>query len=62
VIEELARTLEKIFRGQVSSIDWRCADTLTFLGERQDLLEITGTQGMGCGAGLKPRMSPTRGA
>ena len=42
VIEELARTLEKIFRGKVTSVDWRCADDLAFLGERQDLLEIVG--------------------
>jgi signal transduction histidine kinase len=42
VLEELARTLEKIFRGKVSSIDWRCPDDLAFLGERQDLLEIVG--------------------
>jgi signal transduction histidine kinase len=42
VIEELARTLEKIFRGKVDAVDWRCPDDLTFLGERQDLLEIAG--------------------
>lgn len=42
VIEELARTLERIFRDKVSSIDWTCPDDLTFLGERQDLLEIVG--------------------
>jgi signal transduction histidine kinase len=42
VLEELTRTLEKIFRGKVSSIDWRCPDDLAFLGERQDLLEIVG--------------------
>jgi signal transduction histidine kinase len=42
VLEELARTLEKIFRDKVSSIDWRCPDDLAFLGERQDLLEIVG--------------------
>jgi signal transduction histidine kinase len=42
VIEELARTLEKIFQATISEIDWRCAETLAFLGERQDLLEIAG--------------------
>jgi signal transduction histidine kinase len=42
VLEELARTLEKIFRGKVTSLDWRCPDDLAFLGERQDLLEIIG--------------------
>jgi signal transduction histidine kinase len=42
VLEELSRTLEKIFRGKVSSVDWECPDELSFLGERQDLLEIAG--------------------
>ncbi len=42
VLEELSRTLERIFRGRVSSVDWRCPDDLCFLGERQDLLEIAG--------------------
>lgn len=42
VLEELGRTLEKIFRDKVSSVDWRCADDLYFPGERQDLLEIAG--------------------
>ena len=42
VLEELARTLERIFRDKALSIDWRCPDDLAFLGERQDLLEIVG--------------------
>ncbi len=42
VVEELSRTLEKIFRGKVQSVDWRAPDALYFLGERQDLLEIAG--------------------
>ncbi len=42
VLEDLSRTLEKIFRDKVSSVDWECPDDLNFLGERQDLLEITG--------------------
>ncbi len=42
VLEELARTLERIFRDKVSEIDWRCGDDLVFAGERQDLLEIVG--------------------
>ena len=42
VLEELSRTLERIFRDKVSEIDWRCDDGLAFAGERQDLLEIAG--------------------
>lgn len=42
LLEELSRTLEKIFRGKVSAIDWRAPDDLVFVGERQDLLEIAG--------------------
>ena len=42
VLEELSRTLERIFRDKVSEIDWRCDDRLAFAGERQDLLEIAG--------------------
>jgi len=42
VLEDLSRTLEKIFRGKVSSVDWECPEDLYFLGERQDLLEIAG--------------------
>ena len=42
VIEELGRTLEKIFQDKVSGIDTSVAKGLWFLGERQDLLEIIG--------------------
>ncbi|MBV8592833.1 MAG: sensor histidine kinase N-terminal domain-containing protein, partial [Caulobacteraceae bacterium] len=42
VVDELARTLERIFRGKVRAIDWRAPDDLAFQGERQDLLEIAG--------------------
>jgi signal transduction histidine kinase len=42
VLEELSRTLERIFRHKVSEIDWRCDDGLCFAGERHDLLEIAG--------------------
>jgi len=42
LLEELSRTLEKIFRDKVSAVDWRADDELVFLGERQDLLEIAG--------------------
>ena len=42
VLEELALTLERIFRDRDVEIDWRAPDALCFLGERQDLLEMAG--------------------
>jgi signal transduction histidine kinase len=42
VLDELARTLERIFRDKGVTIDWDAPDDLCFLGERQDLLEIAG--------------------
>jgi signal transduction histidine kinase len=42
VLDELARTLERIFQDKVSEIEWTCPEDLVFLGERQDLLEIAG--------------------
>jgi signal transduction histidine kinase len=42
VLEELALTLERIFRDREVEIDWRAPDDLCFLGERQDLLEMAG--------------------
>jgi signal transduction histidine kinase len=42
VLEDLGRTLEKIFRYKDVVIDWRAPDDLLFLGERQDFLEIAG--------------------
>ncbi len=42
VLEDLARTLEKIFAATVSEVEWRCPPDLAFLGERQDLMEIAG--------------------
>jgi signal transduction histidine kinase len=42
VLEELARTLERIFQEKVSEIEWTCPEALTFQGERQDLMEIAG--------------------
>jgi signal transduction histidine kinase len=42
VLDELARTLERIFRDKGVSIDWDAPDDLHFLGERQDLMEIAG--------------------
>ena len=42
VLDELARTLERIFRDKGVAIDWDAPDDLWFLGERQDFLEIAG--------------------
>jgi signal transduction histidine kinase len=42
VVEDLSRTLEKIFRDKIREIEWDCPEALHFLGERQDLLEIVG--------------------
>lgn len=42
VLDELARTLERIFRDKGVEIDWDADDELVFLGERQDFMEIAG--------------------
>ena len=42
VLDELSRTLEKIFRAKRFEIDWDAPDELFFLGERQDFMEIAG--------------------
>ncbi len=42
VLDELARTLSRIFQDKGVDIDWDCEDDLFFQGERQDLLEIAG--------------------
>lgn len=42
VIEELARTLERIFQDKGVSVAWAAPDDLAFQGERQDFLEIIG--------------------
>lgn len=42
VVDELSRTLERIFRDKGVVIDWDAPDDLYFQGERQDLLEIAG--------------------
>ncbi len=39
-LEELARTLERIFEEKRVMVDWTSDDDLAFQGERQDLLEI----------------------
>ncbi len=42
ILDDLAVTLERIFRSPQVEIDWRAPDDLFFQGERQDLLEIVG--------------------
>ena len=42
VLDELARTLERIFRDKNLVVDWEADDGLCFQGERQDLLELAG--------------------
>ena len=42
VLDELARTLQRIFQDRGVSVDWDADEELFFLGERQDLLEIAG--------------------
>ncbi len=41
-LEELARTLEKIFEGRAVAVEWSAPEDLAFQGEKQDLLEIAG--------------------
>jgi len=42
VVDELSRTLEKIFQDKKLGIDWDVDEALAFHGERQDLLEMIG--------------------
>jgi len=42
VLDELSRTMERIFLAKGLSIDWDADEQLFFLGERQDLLELAG--------------------
>ena len=42
VLDELSRTLERIFRDKGVEIDWHVPDDLAFQGERQDLMEMAG--------------------
>ena len=42
VLDELSRTLERIFGERGVMIDWEAEDDLAFRGERQDLLELVG--------------------
>jgi signal transduction histidine kinase len=41
-LDELSRTLERIFGERGVAIDWEAEDDLVFRGERQDLLELIG--------------------
>jgi signal transduction histidine kinase len=62
VLDELARTLERIFRDKGVVIDWDAPDDLFFLGERQDLLEIAGNAmenaGKWCRGKVRVRCAP----
>ncbi|WP_254063046.1 sensor histidine kinase [Caulobacter sp. S45] len=42
VLDEIVRTLERIFRAREVMIDWEAGEDLLFLGERQDLQELAG--------------------
>jgi signal transduction histidine kinase len=42
VLDELARTLERIYLDKRLDVDWEADDDLCFQGERQDLLELAG--------------------
>jgi signal transduction histidine kinase len=42
VLEELSRTLERIFRDKDVEFEWDAPEDLAFQGERQDLLEMAG--------------------
>ena len=42
VMDELARTLDRIYGGKGVDIDWDAPTDLAFQGERQDLLEMAG--------------------
>jgi len=42
VLDELARTLERIHQDKAVMIDWDADEELSFQGERQDLLEMAG--------------------
>jgi signal transduction histidine kinase len=42
VMDELSRTLERIFRDKAMVVDWDADEELCFQGERQDLLELAG--------------------
>jgi len=59
VLDELARTLERIFRGKGVTIDWDAEEDLYFQGERQDLLEIAGNAMENAGKWCRARVRVT---
>jgi signal transduction histidine kinase len=59
VLDELARTLERIFLPKDVVIDWRAPDDLCFRGERQDLLELAGNVIENAGKWCKGRVRVT---
>jgi len=63
VIDELAVTLERIFRDKGVEIDWRCPDDLCFRGEKQDFMEIAGNvidnAGKWCKARVRVTVAPS---
>ncbi|MDP3853356.1 MAG: sensor histidine kinase [Phenylobacterium sp.] len=62
VLDELSRTLERIFLDKGVEIDWDAPDDLFFLGERQDLLELAGNAmenaGKWCRTRVRIRTAP----
>lgn len=56
VLDELSRTLERIFQDKGVEIDWDADDELYFLGERQDLLELAGNAMENAGKWCKGRV------
>jgi signal transduction histidine kinase len=56
VLDELARTLERIFQDKGVTIDWDAPDDLYFLGERQDFMEIAGNAMENAGKWSKGRV------
>ncbi|MDZ4376229.1 MAG: ATP-binding protein [Phenylobacterium sp.] len=56
VLDELSRTLERIFRDKGVDIDWDAPDDLWFLGERQDFMEIAGNAMENAGKWCKGRV------
>ncbi|WP_312162232.1 sensor histidine kinase [Phenylobacterium sp.] len=56
VLDELSRTLERIFVDKGVEIDWDASDDLYFLGERQDLLELAGNAMENAGKWCKGRV------
>lgn len=65
VLDELSRTLERIFVDKGVEIDWDADDDLYFLGERQDLLELAGNAmenaGKWCRARVRVRAAAVPG-